>query len=388
MGGALLITGTMVGVGMLALPVATGPGGFLPSVVIYLLCWLYMLCTGLLLLEVCAWMPKDANLITMAHRLLGPAGKAICWLVYLFLFVTVMIAHVAGGGNVLVEIAGGALPDWLAMVLYVAAFAPIVYLGAKAADRLNLLLMAGVALSYFLFIGVSYTHVDFRLLKTSNWGKAWLALPVLFTAFTYQVIIPTLMTYMDRDVKKVRRAIILGTTIPLIVYLIWQLLILGIVPAEGFGSLAEAARRGDNAIMPLKQFVGSSTLFSIGKSFAFFTLTTSYIGLSLAFLDFLADGFKVEKTKMAKILLCAAIFVPPTLISLSYPGIFLTALSYAGGISCAILFGLYPPLMAWIGRYKLGHVQHPLLFGGKAMLSALILFVILELGIELAQQFL
>src|SRR3989344_6702092 len=50
-GGTLLIAGTAVGVGMLALPVATGPGGFIPSITIYLICWAFMLCTGLLLVE-------------------------------------------------------------------------------------------------------------------------------------------------------------------------------------------------------------------------------------------------------------------------------------------------------------------------------------------------
>src|SRR5271156_2977200 len=100
-GGSLLIAGTMVGVGMLALPVATGDGGFFPALAIYLLCWLFMVSTGLLLLEVCTWMPKDANLITMAQRLLGPWAKNVCWVVYLFLFITVMIAHVVGGGAVL-----------------------------------------------------------------------------------------------------------------------------------------------------------------------------------------------------------------------------------------------------------------------------------------------
>ena len=94
--------------------------------------------------------------------------------------------------------------------------------------------MAGIAITYFLFIAVSYKHVDPSLLTRSDWSKAWLALPVLFTAFTFQVIIPTLMTYMDRNVKKVRLSIILGTSIPLIVYLVWEFLILGIVPAVGF----------------------------------------------------------------------------------------------------------------------------------------------------------
>lgn len=386
LGGTLLIAGTMVGVGMLALPVATGEGGFIPAAVIYILCWLFMLCTGLLLLEVCTWMPKDSNLITMAHRLLGPVGKDVCWLVYLFLFITVMIAHVLGGGAVLNGVTGGHLPCWVAMVLYVVIFSPVVYLGTKWVDRLNITLMIGVAVSYFLFIAVSYDHVDTRLLARSDWSKAWLALPVLFTAFTFQVIIPTLMTYMQRDVKKVRLSIILGTSIPLVAYLIWEFLILGIVPAEGPNGLIEGAKKGWNAVMPLKELLQSRIVFAIGKSFAFFTMTTSYIALALAYLDFLADGLKVQKKGLKKVLLCLAVFVPPTIVSMTYPHVFITALNYAGGFSCAILFGLFPPLMVWIGRYIKKYDHFPLIPGGKPFLAILILFVLIELGVEITQE--
>lgn len=376
----------MVGVGMLALPVATGDGGFFPAAAIYILCWLFMLCTGLLLLEVCSWMPKDANLITMAHRLLGPWGKNICWVVYLFLFVTVMIAHVVGGGTVLTEICGCSVPPWLPTVIYVVIFSPVVYLGTKWVDRLNLTLMIGVAASYFLFIAVSYKHVEPSLLTRADWSKAWLALPILFTAFTFQVIIPTLMTYMDRNVKKVRLAIILGTSIPLVVYLVWEFLILGIVPATGPHSLTEAAHKGWNAVMPLKELVGSPIVYAIGRSFAFFTMTTSYIALSLAYLDFLADGLKVQKKGLKKVLLCLAVFVPPTLIGMTYPHIFLTALSYAGGFSCAILFGLFPPVMVWVGRYIKKQKNTPQVPGGKPFLLLLVLFVLVELGIQIYQE--
>jgi tyrosine-specific transport protein len=386
LGGTLLITGTMVGVGMLALPVATGEGGFIPAAVIYILCWLFMLCTGLLLLEVCTWMPKDSNLITMAHRLLGPVGKDICWIVYLFLFITVMIAHLLGGGAILNEITSGHIPNWLTIILYVILFSPVVYLGTKWVDRLNITLMIGVAVSYFLFIAVSYDHVDMHLLARSHWPKAWLALPILFTAFTFQVIIPTLMTYMQGNVKKVRLSIILGTSIPLLVYLIWECLILGIVLAEGPNGLIEAANKGWSAIMPLKELIDRPIVFAIGKSFAFFTMTTSYIALSLAYLDFLADGLKVQKKGLKKALLCLAVFVPPTIVAMTYPHIFITALGYAGGFSCAILFGLFPPLMAWVGRYIKKYNHRPLVPGGKPFLAILILFVLVELGIEITQE--
>lgn len=382
-GGSLLIAGTTIGVGMLALPIATGPGGFLPSIVIYLLCWAFMLCTGLLLLEVCSWMPKDANLITMAGRLLGKPGKIICWFVYLFLFETVMIAHIAGGGGISSEILGGELPIIPSMIVYVILFAPVVYMGTRTVDRLNLVMFSGVIISYLLFLFVSIKHVNLSNLTVINWKNAWLAIPILFTSFTYQVIIPTLVTYMNRDFAKVRKTILIGTTIPLVVYLIWQVLILGIIPIDGPNGLVAAAEKGTNAVAPLKHFVGSKAVVTIGKAFGFFAMTASYIALALAFFDFLADGLKVEKKGYRKAVLCLFVFIPPLLISMIDPSIFLTALGYAGGISCALLFGLYPPLMVWIGRYNKGHTTGQQIPGGKVFLALLMLLMIIELGIEL-----
>lgn len=386
-GGGLLIAGTTIGVGMLALPIVTGPGGFLPSVIVYLICWAFMLCTGLLLLEVCSWMPPDTNLISMANRFLGKPGKIICWIVYLFLFETVMIAHIAGGGEVASEILTGDLGQHVSIFIYALIFSPIIYLGTRAVDRINLVMFSGVLISYLCFIIISYQHVNLSQLTHQHWGKIWLAIPVLFTAFTYHVIIPTLVSYMKQDYKKVRTAIFLGTTIPLAVYLIWQVLILGIIPIEGPNGLIAAAQKGQNAVTPLKHFINNKFLLGIGNAFAFFTFTASYIALSLAFLDFLSDGLKVKKVGIRKVLLCLAVFIPPLLISLINPNIFLSALGYAGGISCAILFGIYPPLMVWIGRYQKGFKTRRQLGGGKALLVLMIFLIILELGIEIVPKF-
>ena len=384
LGGALLIAGTTIGVGMLALPVATGPSGFIPSVSIYVVSWIFMICTGLLLVEVCLWLPPDTSFITMADRLLGPIGRHIFWVAYLFLFLTVMIAHVAGGGSILSDILGWNIPKQLSSIIYVAAIAPIVYLGAHSVDRINKILISGVVLSYFAFVVVSVNQVNFHYLSYSSWSKAWLALPILFTAFTFQIIIPTLMTYMKRDVPKVRLAIFIGASIPLVIYLIWEFLILGIVPSDG---LSEAARLGQNAVEPLRLYVKNSSIITIGKAFAFFALTTSFIPLALAFFDFLADGLKMEKVGMKKAGLVLAIFGIPTIFALIYPNIFLVALGYAGGISCALLFGLMPPIMAWVGRYiKRYSADSCQLPGGKPMLIILMVFAILILMGEVVQQ--
>ena len=383
-GGTLLIAGTTIGVGMLALPVATGPSGFLPSVSIYFLCWVFMICTALLLVEASLWLPPDTSFISMADRLLGPIGRNVYWAAYLFLFVTVMIAHVAGGGSILCDITGWHLSNRISSLIYVAVIAPVVYLGARSVDRINLFLITGVILSYLAFVVVAIDHVNPQLLTFTNWGKAWIALPILFTAFTFQVIIPTLMTYMNRDVPKIRQAIFIGSSIPLVIYLVWEYIILGIVPPD---SLAVAARHGQNAVGPLREFVASPSIFTIGKIFAFFALTTSFIPLALSFFDFLADGLKIKKVGMKKVGLVLTIFGIPTIFALIYPDIFLVALGYAGGISCALLFGLMPPIMAWVGRY-LKHYPSDTrqLPGGKPLLIVLMIFAIFILAGEVIQQ--
>jgi tyrosine-specific transport protein len=386
-GGTLLVAGTTIGVGMLALPVATGHAGFIPSFAMYLLCWAFMLCTGLLLVEVNLSMPKDTSFISMAERLLGPVGKAIFWFMYLFLFITVMIAHVAGGGEILYHIQGWPLPEWISALIYTAVFAPVVYLGARMVDRLNMGLISGVVFFYLGFVILSITSVSTNLLGHADWGKAWFAVPVLFTAFTYQVIIPTLMSYLKQDVRKTRLSIIFGSAIPLVIYLIWEFVILGIVPVEGPNGLLEAASLGQNAVTPLQSFVKSEWISVCSGFFAFFALTTSFIPLALSFFDFLADGLKWEKKGVKRLTVCAAVFGIPAIIAVIYPGLFLKALGYAGGISCAFLFGLMPPVMAWVCRYIKKYPKNTRqLGGGKPMLIVLMAIAFLILAGEVFQQ--
>lgn len=384
LGGTLLVTGTSLGVGMLALPIATGEGGFFPSLLLYFLCWLFMLGTGLLILEACIWMPKDANLITLSHHLLGRTGKVVCWILYLFLFFCLMVAHLAGGGSVLVQLTSSQFSSWSSILLYLVLFSPVVYLGTLWVDRLNLLLMLGALFTYLIFVISSAPHVQGKMLLVVNWAKTWGALPILFTAFGYQSLIPTLMSYMDRNVKQVKRAILIGTLIPFLIYIVWEFLILGIVPLEGPFGLIDTLHKGQNAVYPLKEFVKNSSLITVSQAFAFFVLTTSYIGIAIAFVDFLADGLKVPNRGWHKLGLCGIVFILPTVIALIDPTIFIQALNYAGGIGVALLLGALPIWMVWNGRYRLGRtLERQQVPGGKLTLSLMAAFVALELMITL-----
>ncbi|MDP1880243.1 MAG: aromatic amino acid transport family protein [Parachlamydiaceae bacterium] len=380
LGGSFLIAGTTIGGGMLALPVTTSQVGFIPAVIIFFICWLFMASTGLLFLEISQWMKREANIVTMAEGTLGQIGKWIAWVVYLFLFYCLTVAYIVGCGNILVEMSGSQISDWLAPIIFVILFAPLIMIPTVLASRLNILLVIGLALSYFGFVFLGFSHVKADLLLTHDWSYAMYTLPISFVAFAYQGIIPTLFTYMHHDVAKTRKAILIGSFIPLIAYIIWEWLILGIVPFDGPQGLKDALMAGHNAVYPLKFFLKNNFIYLLGQSFAFFALVTSFLGVSLGLRDFLADGLKIKKNLKGKLTLALLVFFIPLMIAVTYPHIFLISLDYAGGFGSAILLGLLPILMVWSGRYR----QHlspnkPQLPGGKGLLIGLGIFVTVEI---------
>lgn len=380
--GTMLVAGTSIGGGMLALPVLTSLGGFYPSLFIYVACWLFMASTGLLLLELSLTYGEGANLVTMAERTLGKIGKYAAWLLYLFLFYCLTIAYMVGCGNILAEHFPQLIPQSWGAVIFTVLFAPFIWAGARYTSPLNTVMMFLLGALYIAFILLGYSYVNHELLARRDWAYSLIALPVAFTSFAYQGIIPTLTSYLNFNAQKIRLAILIGSFIPLITYAIWQWLILGIIPVEGANGLREALEKGQNAITPLKHFIGNPVIWFIGQYFAFFALLTSFFGVTLGLLDFLADGLKVEKTRQGRLFLALLIFVPPLFFAMGHPDVFLAALDWAGGYGCALLLGLLPILMVWSKRYRQHNGHHIQLSGGKGILMGLMIFVVFELLIE------
>lgn len=386
-GGALLVAGTATGAGMLALPVVTAEGGFFPACLIYILCYLFSCATGLLFLEICTWMPRNANLVSMSYHILGPVGRAVSWVFYIFLFYSLTIAYIVGGGYFVTQVFSGLLPQALGAVLFTIVFGACVYIGTKVVDRVNFILMIGLILTFVVFLGLGFPHVNVANLLTGKSIPAILALPVMFTSFSYQGIIPSLYAYLDQDYNKVRKAILIGATIPFVCYVLWELVVLGVIPLEGEGGLLRAKKEGWTAVEPFRFLLSKSWLSTVGQMFAFCALTTSFLGVTLGLLDFLSDSLQIAKKGFKKLFLCALIYIVPLIVAISNPGIFLRALGYAGGIGCVILLGFMPTLMVWKGRYKKHYtVMKNQLFGGKIVLSLLMVFIAFELCVEIIQE--
>lgn len=381
-GGTLIIAGTCIGAGMLALPVAMASGGFIGSCGALILFWLAMALTGLYVLEVNLYLPEESNFVSMAKHTLGHPGQIVAWFTYLLLLYSLMAAYLSAGGD-LVESAAAAishvdLQRWLKPLPWMVVAGIAIYLGPRTVDRLNRILFLGLVGTYFLMVFFTLPHLRIDYLLPGKPLSLLAAFPILSTSFGYHVVIPSMRLYLSGAVNNLVRIILLGSFITLVVYLFWDLVIFGTIPVSGPLSLEAIQHSGQPATKIASTLAALShnmSLVMIIEFFIFFAISTSFIGISLALFDFLADGLKIPRTPLGKLMVTVFTFIPPLTYALFYPKGFILALSYAG-VFVAILHGILPAAMAWAGRNRGLPTQYRAP-GGKLGMVLIVLFSLL-----------
>lgn len=374
-GGLLLIVGTSIGGGMLALPIATASSGLLYTTLALIFCWAVMSFGALLILEVNLRLPSGSNMISMAKETLGPAGQWLAWFTYLFLLYTLLAAYISGGSDVFHGILLHAhfdAPAWLTAFLFTSLFSFVVYSGIRAVDYVNRGLMFGKLGVYVLLVIIITPYVHITKWSGGTLSAVPHSLMILVTSFGFATIVPSLRDYFHSDRALLQKVIVIGSGIPLICYLLWIAVISGVISRDGQNGLV-ALTTSEHATSHLTQalsFAVHNTFISV--CFEFFTsicMLTAFLGVSLGLFDCLADGLKLHKTGRQGKITLALTFIPPLLLVLFKPGIYLHALNYAG-ICCVVLLLLLPVCMAWRSRAQQPETQR-LLPGGKWLLVVL-----------------
>ena len=389
-GAVFLVSGTSIGAGMLAQPVAASLIGFIPSTMMMIVAWVFMTSIALILLEVCLWMKQDTHIISMAEQFLGPVGKIVSWVAYLFIAYLSLAAYVLGTGNILktslINLLPGTFPDWALYALFIFIFGIVIEVGTKAVGRINSFLFAGLVLSYFFIVWVGVGGIELEKLAIFDFSQSYFIIPLFITSFSFQIIVPSLATYLDRNRAQLRLALVLGTTLSLVIYLLWNAIVLGQLTPGAIDELALGYQEG---FLPINALSGEiKSWYNIFVNvFAFFALSTSFIGLSWGLFDFLADGLKVVKAGKNRLGLWLLVMLPPYIFALSYPRGFVAALETTGAFGDTILNGIIPILMFWIGCYRLNKSTQSNILKNRVVLGLLIAFSLIVIGLEAVYQF-
>ena len=93
--------------------------------------------------------------------------------------------------------------------------------------------------AFFILAGLLTPVVSFDKLSTGNLYHltSVSAITVTAAAFGWATLIPSLRVYFKGDIKKLKTAILIGSMIRLICYIIWDAIIMGIIPLTGEHSL-------------------------------------------------------------------------------------------------------------------------------------------------------
>ena len=347
LGGIFIVAGTTIGAGMLALPVTTAFGGFFPALLLFFVCWLLMLCTSFFFLDVNLAVKGEPNFISMAGKTLGVWGKGLSWVVYLLLLYSLTAAYITASTPLFVHgihaLTGFILPSYIAPFCLPVIFGVFVYLGTAGVDRINRFLMFGLIITFLLLIGVIPAHINPKLLLHGDFPALSIAIPVVFTSFGYHIVIPSLTTYFNHERKPLKIAIVIGSILPFIFYLLWLVLVMGVVPLD---ILSETWRERTIITDPLARLLQTPWLGIVAQFFTFFAVITSFLGVALSLSDFLTDGFKLKKSWEGRLIAILLTFFPPLIFVFTYARGFYLALAHAGAL-VAILLGILPAAMAW-----------------------------------------
>lgn len=372
-GGILLIVGTSIGGGMLALPIANAATGFWQSTLFLILCWLLMTLGALFILEVNLYLPSGKNMVSMAAATLGIPGLVAAWLSYLFLLYTLLSAYISGGADVL----GGLLrylhvtsPPWLLASLFTIFFGLVVYSGIRQVDLLNRGLMFAKLGIYLILVILMTPYVQVSTLSGGKMSAMMGAIMVLITSFGFAIIVPSLREYFNDNVPLLKKVILIGSLIPLCCYIAWDMVIMGALPIQSLAGLRYSEHVTSSLALVLSNTIHNTFISSFFNFFTSICMLTAFLGVSLCLISFLSDGLKMQQRGKEGFILFFLTFLPPLVLVIYFPGAYLYALNYAG-FFCVILLLLLPALMSFVGRK---HFTSPFLVPGGRLCQLLVIF--------------
>ncbi len=214
------MAGTTIGAGMLAMPLAAAGVGFSVTLILLIGLWALMCYTALLLLEVYQHVPADTGLGTLAKRYLGRYGQWLTGFSMMFLMYALTAAYISGAG----ELLASSISDWTGIsmsatagvLLFTFVAGGVVCVGTSLVDLFNRFLFSAKIIFSGGDAGIAATA--YSQSESFNpavaTGTGTVCNPGDFTSFGFHGSVPSIVSYMDGNIRKLRWVFIIGSAIP------------------------------------------------------------------------------------------------------------------------------------------------------------------------------
>ena len=392
LGTTLLVSGTMIGAGMLAMPLTSAGIGFTFTVVLLISLWILLTYSALLFVEVYQTTESDSGIGTLSALYFGNAGRVVSTTVMFVFLYALLAAYISGGGEILMKatqstgllgqegVIANTSPEMTLKIfigIFTVFFGSFVIISTKVVDGFNRLLFFVMLVALVVVIFVMFPKASVQNLMAMPLDNALIisAAPIFFTSYGFHGSIPSLVKYMEGDVRGLRIAIVAGSAITLVGYILWQLSTHGVLSQSEFTQILKEKPTLYGLIEACRRITGSEIIASAVQLFSALALVTSFLGVALGLFDCTEDMLrKGLHINAGRLLLGAITFLPPVLFAYFYPD-FIAALSYAGQMF-AFFAVVLPVGLVWKARRRYPNLPYRVAGGDIALIIALVIGIV------------
>ena len=378
-GSTLLVAGTMIGAGRLAMPLTSAGIGFGFTLVLLLGLWALLTFSALLFVELYQTAESDAGIGTLAEQYFGKAGRIVATAVLIIFLYALIAAYISGGGSLLKDLLPESFGDKVSVLLFTVIFGSFIVIGTHSVDKINRVLFFVMLAAFAVVLSLMLPEIKFDNLMATPIDNALIisASPVFFTAFGFHGSIPSLNKYLDGNVKALRISILVGSAITLCAYILWQMSTHGLLTQNEFLQILKEDATLNGLVKATLAITGSNMIAGAVKLFSTLALVTSFLGVGLGLLECIEDLLKRSFNVTAgRISLGLLTFIPPLVFALFYPEGFILALGYAGQMF-AFYAVVLPVSLVWKARRAHTNLPYKVWGGNLTLIIVLVLGVII-----------
>ncbi len=343
-----IFLGTVIGVGIFALPFMALKAGFFVALLYFLFMSLITVSVLFLYIEVILGTKEIHRLPGYVGEYLGEKCKKISFFVIAIGLIGALLAYLIIGGqflNFCLSPYFGGNPTLYTLLFFILG-AYLVFKGIKSISGVELFLLSLLFVILALFFIRAFPFINIAHFKSLDLKFLFLPYGVILFSLWGSAVIPEIKEMLPRPGKSLRKVIFGGIIIATLVYLFFILIVLG----------ASGPATSKEAISGLEQALGDNVI-KLGFVFGVITCFTSFLTLALTLKKVFWYDFNVAKN-FAWFLTC---FIPLILFLLGLRE-FIKVISFTGAIALGLEGIIIVLLYRAFLKKKFSQIMNPILY--------------------------
>ncbi|MDP2906459.1 MAG: aromatic amino acid transport family protein [Nanoarchaeota archaeon] len=354
-----LMIGMLIGAGILAMPYVIYQAGFWTGMLVLAFIGFAILFMHLYVGEVVLRTNGKHQLVGYVEKYLGKNAKHILTFSTIFMINGALIAYILGEGVALKSVFGG--DGFVFSMAFFVIMAVLVFFSLKVLTESEVVIGLAMIIMVLLVCFLSSFYVDFKNFQGFDIKNFFIPYGIIFFAVVGGGAVPPMKALLEKRKKDLKKAILLGTLIPLGIYALFSIIVIGVV-GENFNVLTQGV-----ATVALGAVLGKNMNVFVNL-FAVFSMATSFIAMALMMKWVYQYDYKMKK-HLAWALTC----IIPLILVLLNVTTFVRVLALIGAIGGGVE-GIMIVLMHYKAK-KMGDREPEYSLPNNVFISALLISV-------------